>query len=162
MNGRRRNIITFFMVTVCCSLLLFGCANDRKPAQEKKPVVMQEETHPVSAADQEAFRKKLAGLGIPLYKGAKFVEVKKKAKDSPLLVALYEISGRRENDFDKVKSYYAVGLKKALLPKGWVEAQAGDNVILYRKGFEIFFVEFSRVIVPPDTKKIRVAFQYGK
>lgn len=140
---------------------IFGCSDAGKNAQEKKPVVEKVEVLPVSAADQEAFKKKLAGLGIPMYKGANFVEVKKKSKDSPLLAAVYEVPAKREKDYDKVKSYYTAGLKKALVPKGWSAGKAADNVILYRKGFEIFFVEFSRIIIPPDTMKIRVAFQYG-
>lgn len=160
MLGQYIQILTVFIVLMFGTVI--GCSDSRKGAQEKKPVVRQEEIQPVNAKDQEAFRKKLAGLGIPIYKGATFVEVKKRSKDSPLLVAEYEVPVQRENDYDKVKSYYTAGIKKALVPKGWVAGKAADNVILYRKGFEIFYVEFSRVIIPPDTKKIRIAFQYGK
>ena len=159
MPGQQIKILTLFIILMIGTI--HGCSDSRKGAQEKKPVVEKVEVPPVSAADQEAFRKKLAGLGIPMYKGAKFIEVKRKSKDSPLLVAVYEVPAQREKDYNKVKSYYAAGLKKALTPKGWAEGKAADNVILYRKGFEIFFVEFSRIIIPPDTMKIRVAFQYG-
>jgi len=142
-------------------MTVIGCSDTGKGAQEKKPVMRQEDVQPVSAADQDAFRKKLSGMGIPMYKGVTFVEVRKKSKDSPLLAAIYEVPVQRENDYDKVKSYYATGLKRALVPKGWAAGKAADNVILYRKGFEIFYAEFSRIIIPPDTMKIRVAFQYG-
>jgi hypothetical protein len=141
--------------------IIIGCSDSRKDAQKKKQVVQQEAAQPVSAADQEAFRQKIAKLGIPIYKGATFVEVRKKFKDSPMLVAVYEVPAKRESDYEKIKSYYAAGLRKALVPKGWVEGKAAGNVILYRRGFEIFFAEFSRVVIPPDTKKIRVALQYG-
>lgn len=160
MTGQQIQIWTLFIVLLLGTIN--GCSDVRKGAQEKKPVVQQEKVQPVSNADQDAFRQKIAKLGIPMYKGATFVEVKKKAEDSPLLVAVYEVSTQRENDYDKVRSYYAAGLKKALVPKGWAEGKAADNIILYRKGFEIFYAEFSRIIIPPDTKKIRVAFQYGK
>jgi hypothetical protein len=155
-------------ILICALLIIFmfsiviGCSDSRKGAQEKKPVVEKVEAQPVSAADQEAFRKKIEGLGIPMYKDATFVEVKRKAKGSPMLVALYEVPAQSENDYIKVKSYYTAGLKKALVPKGWAEGQVADNIILYRKGFKIFYVEFSRVIILPDTEKIRVAFQYEK
>jgi hypothetical protein len=142
--------------------IFIGCSDAGKSAQEKKPVVEKVEAQPVSAAEQEAFRQKISELGIRMYKGVTFVEVRKKSKDSPLLVAVYEVPAQRQNDYDKVKSYYTTGLKQALVPKGWAEGKASDNVILYRKGFEIFYAEFSRIIIPPDTKKIRVDFQYGK
>ena len=161
MPGQQIQIWILFIILMFGAI--FGCSDSRKGLQEKKPVVEKAEVQPVrvSAADHEAFRKKLAELDIPTYKTAVFVDVIKKSKDGPMLVAVYEVPARHENDYDKVKAYYAAGLKKALVPKGWTEGKAVDNVILYRKGFEIFFVDFSRVVIPPDTMKIRVAFQYG-
>jgi hypothetical protein len=141
--------------------IIIGCTDAQKGAQEKKPAVRQKEVQPISATDQEAFKQKIAKLGIRMYKGAKFVEVKRKAKGSPLLVAVYEVPAKREKEYDKVKAYYAANLKKTLVPKGWAEGTAANNIILYRKGFEIFYVEFALVIIPPDTKKIRVSFHYG-
>jgi hypothetical protein len=161
MSLRKIKFLSAFMVLIFGVMFLAGCPDAPKSEQEKKPAARQEEVQPVSAADQEAFKQKIAKLGIPIYKGATFVEVKKKSKDSTLLVAVYEVPAQREKDYDKVKSYYAAGLQKALVPKGWAAGKAADNVILYRKGFEIFYVEFSRIIIPPDTKKIRIAFQYG-
>lgn len=162
MSRHMIKIPTAFMIFISGVLLFAGCSDSRKGVQEKKPVVEKVYAQPVSPVDQEAFRQKIAKLGIPMYKGANFVEIKRKAKDSPLLVAVYEVPAQRENDYDKVKSYYTTGLKKALVSKGWTAGNAADNIILYRNGFEIFYVEFTRIVIPPDTKKIRVAFQYGK
>jgi hypothetical protein len=147
-------IILMFGVTI-------GCTDDRKNAQEKKPVAQQEEVRSLSAADQKKFRGKITGLGIPMYKGAEFVEVKRKAKNSPLFAVIYEIPAQGQRDYQKVRAYYAAGLKKALVPKGWAEGKGAGHIILYRKGFEIFFAEFSRIIIPPDKEKIRVAFHFG-
>lgn len=160
MIGRQVQIWTLFIIIIFGTIN--GCTDSRKGTQERKPVVVKAEAQPVNSADQEDFKQKIVKLGVPMYKDAKFVEVKRKAKDSPLLVAVYEVSVQRGNDYDKIKSYYTSGLKKALVPKGWTATQAAENVILYRKGFEIFYVEFSRIIIPPDTKKVRIAFQYGK
>lgn len=151
-----RTFIIFLMFGI-----IVGCSDGRKNAQEQKPVVQQEVIQPVNAMDKEELRKKIVEIGIPMYKGMAFVEVKRKSKGSPLLAAVYEVPAKGEKDYDKVRSYYAAGLKKALVPKGWVEGKATDTIILYRKGFEIFFADFSRIIIPPDIMKIRVVFNYG-
>jgi len=149
------------VITVLLAVSLFGCSDAQKQAPEQKAAVLQQESPPVDAATQEAFRKKLSELGIPIYKGATFMEIKKKSKAGSLLAAVYEAPASRAHAYSEVISFYAAKLKKALVPKGWISAPAADNVILYRKDFEIFYVEFSQVIIPPDTKKIRVVFHFG-
>src|SRR3990172_5368587 len=126
MPGQQIQILTLFIMLAFA--IISGCSDSRKGTQEKMSVARQEEVQPVSAADQEAFKQKIAKMDIPTYKGATFVEVKKKSKDSPMLVAVYEVPAQREKDFDKVKSFYIAGLQKALVSKGWVEGKAADNV----------------------------------
>src|SRR3990172_12693765 len=121
MPGQQIQIWILFIILICG--IINGCSDFRKGAQEKKPVVRQEEVQAVIEAYQEAFKQKIAKLGIPTYKGATFVEVKKKSKDSPMLVAVYDVPVQRNNDYDKIKAYYAAGLKKALASKGWAEGK---------------------------------------
>jgi hypothetical protein len=158
---KRQSVQIWTLFIILMFGMSIGCTDARKGSQEKKPVAQQEEARPLSAADQKKFREKITGLGIPMYKGAEFVEVKRKAKNSPLFAVVYEIPNKHQSDFEKVRAFYAAGLKKALVPKGWAEGKGAGHVILYRKGFEIFYVEISRILIPPDTKKIRLAFHYG-
>jgi len=47
----------------------------------------------VDQAGQDKLKQKLAELGIPVYEGAEFFEIRKKSKDSALLYAVYLIPG---------------------------------------------------------------------
>jgi len=149
------------IITILFAVFISGCSDAQKQAPEQKAAVLQQESLPVDAATQEEFRKKLSELGVPIYKGATFIVVKKKSKEGGLLAAVYEAPASGAHAYNEVRSFYEAKLGKALVPKGWVSAPAVDNVILYRKGFEIFYVEFSQVIILPDTKKIRIVFNFG-
>jgi len=157
----RKIVLIGVLFIVFCTVAVIGCKKTQDRTRVQKAPA-QQGVQALDPAAQEAFKKKLADLGVPMYKGATFVEVKRKAKDSPMLVSVYEVPAPGKNDYDKVKAFYSAGLKKALVPKGWAAAPAAENVILYRKGFEIFYTEFSQLIIPPDTKKILVSFSYGK
>jgi hypothetical protein len=162
MGNQKETCMAVFAVLLLGIIAITGCSDGWKSAGEQKAPARKQEALPPGPAEQEAFKKKIAELGVPVYKGATFVEVKRKATDSPLLSAVYELSPAHEKDYGDVKSFYSAGLKKALGSKGWTASQSADNVILYRKGFEIFYVELSRVIVSPDTNKIRIALHYGE
>jgi hypothetical protein len=149
-------VITALTALVISVSFIPGCSNTRKASSVK-----QEQAPAVDEATQQAFREKLETFGIPVYPGAAFVDVKRKSKDSPLLYAEYDTLETRENTYEQVKSFYAAGLRRALGSKGWKVDRSKENVILYRKGFEIFYVELTRVVILPDARKIRIAFYHG-
>jgi hypothetical protein len=147
-------------VAIIAISLFFAIGCSRK--QEQKPVASVQEAPAVNAAEAAAFRKKLEGMGVPVYTGAVFVEVKRSAKDSPLLYAVYETPDEGGRSYNDVKAFYARKLRGKLVPQGWVVDRSAENVIAYRKGFDIFYVELSRAIVIPDTRKIRISLYYGQ
>lgn len=140
----------------------FAYSYERKSDQTQKAAVQGDVTIEVSPEEQEAFRKKLAELKIPLYKGAVFVEMKKKSKGSPLIYAVYDVPDTGPKAFEDVRNFYAAALRKTLRKQGWVRDPSAKNIHAYRKGFELIYMDFAKVIMLPDTNKIRITFHYGQ
>jgi hypothetical protein len=155
------------MTVIISLLILFICAgsftacSDSHKKEQQPPSVVQEQVPTVDEATRQAFKSKLDALGIPVYKGAAFVDIKRKSKDSPLLYAVYDAAVSGGKTYEDVRSFYAGSLKKVLGAKGWTVNRSRDNVILYRKGFEIFYVELVKVITPPAGEKVRIELHYG-
>ena len=161
MAEHRIIILSALLVCIISAGSISGCSHKQEKADRKPVSAASEQAAPVDDAAKQAFRKKIDALDIPVYKNATFVDIKRKSKDSPLLYAEFVAPETRKKTYDEVKSYYAAALKKALGSKGWTMNPSAENVILYRKGFEMFFVELSRVSAQPEGKKIRIVMQYG-
>ena len=161
MREKIRSLIPALMALIVSAGSIAGCSDRHDSMDRTQTSVKLEQAPPLDEGAKQAFRKKIDALGIPVYKKATFVDIKRKAKDSPLLYAEYEAPDTHDKTYKDVKFFYEEGLRRALGPKGWTRGQSADSIILYRKGFEIFYVELSRVIVLPDTKKIRIVMQYG-
>ncbi len=115
----------------------------------------------IAPVDQEAFLKKIADLGIPLYQGALFQEVRRQSSGSPLLAAVYEVATGSDRRYGQIRKFYDEGIRQALVAKGWTETPSAQNVIAYRKGFEVLYAEFSWLVVPPNAKKLQIVIEYG-
>lgn len=163
---------TFILACIAFMFIAAGCSGDKKPVSEKQESI--KEKKPTKLNTREAYENKIAELGISIYKGSEFVEVKKSNTWGGNVI-VYNLSVDKEGgvfstykeSYEKLRSYYTDEFKNKLKPNGWKESiMSGEDKIIYMKPIkigeqEVFVVSISHPGMSSMVKVQRISFFYG-